>query len=228
MIEDVAGAPGLSETDRNSIGSLGFGALVAPALRRGESNPLWTIVSVSATPRRWTPNEISLAEEVAERTWAAVERARAEAALRESEERQAFLLALSDALGALVTPLEIAAVATARLCEHLGVDRVLYGEIAGDRLTVERDHTRGVPSLVGEHSLKPFGPDFLAVYKPGEVILVDDVARDPKRPIRRATRCVAGRSRPLPTPSCSRRAMRSACSPSKAQRLALGRRPRRS
>ena len=38
-------------------------------------------------PRRWTRAELQLAEDVAERTWAAVERARAEAALRESEAR---------------------------------------------------------------------------------------------------------------------------------------------
>jgi PAS domain S-box-containing protein len=41
----------------------------------------------SATPRRWTEVELELAREVADRTWAAVERARAEAALRESEQR---------------------------------------------------------------------------------------------------------------------------------------------
>ena len=36
-------------------------------------------------PRAWTPGEVRLVEEVAERTWAAVERARAERALRDSE-----------------------------------------------------------------------------------------------------------------------------------------------
>ncbi|MEH2172431.1 YlcI/YnfO family protein [Nostoc sp.] len=40
-----------------------------------------------ANPRAWTEDEVSLTEEVAERTWAAVERARAEAALRDSENR---------------------------------------------------------------------------------------------------------------------------------------------
>ena len=40
-----------------------------------------------ADVRTWTPSEISLIEETAERTWAAVERVRAEAALRNSEER---------------------------------------------------------------------------------------------------------------------------------------------
>jgi PAS domain S-box-containing protein len=38
-----------------------------------------------ATPREWTEREVKWVEETAEQTWAAVERARAEAALRESE-----------------------------------------------------------------------------------------------------------------------------------------------
>lgn len=45
-----------------------------------------------AEPRSWTQEEVSLAEEVAERTWAAVERARAEAALRQSEEKSRNIL----------------------------------------------------------------------------------------------------------------------------------------
>lgn len=38
-------------------------------------------------PRRWTDAEVALAEDIAERTWDAVERARAEVALRASEAR---------------------------------------------------------------------------------------------------------------------------------------------
>jgi PAS domain S-box-containing protein len=40
-----------------------------------------------STPRKWTSAEVRLIEEFAERTWAAAERARAEEALREKEER---------------------------------------------------------------------------------------------------------------------------------------------
>jgi PAS domain S-box-containing protein len=40
-----------------------------------------------AEPRAWTDDELALVREIAERTWAAVERARAEAAQRENEER---------------------------------------------------------------------------------------------------------------------------------------------
>jgi len=86
VIDDFAQAEGLSNTDRESIGALGLRALMAATLRKGENQPHWVVVAVSAVPRRWAPGEMALLEEATERTWAAVERARAEAALRTSEE----------------------------------------------------------------------------------------------------------------------------------------------
>lgn len=62
-------------------------AMLASTQRRGEGGPLSSLMAVSAGPRRWTPGEIILVEEVAERTWAAMERVRGEAALRHSEGR---------------------------------------------------------------------------------------------------------------------------------------------
>lgn len=53
----------------------------------------------SATPRAWSPDEVSLVEEAAERTWAALERARAQAGLAASERR---LRALVDGIPQLV------------------------------------------------------------------------------------------------------------------------------
>ncbi|UJH93056.1 PAS domain S-box protein [Antarcticibacterium sp. 1MA-6-2] len=56
-----------------------------PLVKNGK---LLAVVGVhQAVPRKWTPVEVSLVEEVCEYTWAAVERARAENALRESEQR---------------------------------------------------------------------------------------------------------------------------------------------
>ena len=87
VIDDAAQDPALSELDRRSIAGLGFGALVAATLRRGPGRPLWAIVAVSSTPRAWTHTEVALLEEATERTWLAMERARTQSALGESEER---------------------------------------------------------------------------------------------------------------------------------------------
>ena len=63
--------------------------VVAPLVRSGS---LHAILSVHAQePRRWSSEEVELLRDVAERTWETVGRARAEAALRESEERHRVL-----------------------------------------------------------------------------------------------------------------------------------------
>jgi len=60
---------------------------------------------------------VSLAEEVAERTWAAVERARAEAALRDSEElKQRILESSKDCINVLTLDSEIIYISTGGLC----------------------------------------------------------------------------------------------------------------
>jgi PAS domain S-box-containing protein len=57
--------------------------VLAPLVKKGRF--VACLVAYFNEPHPWTPDEIALLEETAERTWAAVERARAEAALRESE-----------------------------------------------------------------------------------------------------------------------------------------------
>jgi signal transduction histidine kinase len=52
-----------------------------------------TLTVQRATPRPWQQSDITLSEETAERTWEAVERARAELALRQSEEIRRLALA---------------------------------------------------------------------------------------------------------------------------------------
>ncbi|CAA2100144.1 Blue-light-activated histidine kinase [Methylobacterium bullatum] len=99
-------------------------------------------------------------------------------ALRESEEHHAFLLRLSDILRPLKEPAEIAEAAARQLGDHLDISRTCYGEISEGRLTIEREHSRGVSSIVGEYSLDVFDPEFLATYRAGEVVAVCDVETD--------------------------------------------------
>ena len=87
VVEDDFERRGLSEEERGNSKALGMRAMVASTVRRGGKQPLASMAVVSSRPRRWRPTEIALVEEAAERTWAAIKNARAEAALRESEER---------------------------------------------------------------------------------------------------------------------------------------------
>ena len=78
--------PNLSPVQRAAYAALQIGAYIGiPLVKEGKF--VAGLAVHTAGSRTWTPDEVSLAEEVAERTWAAVERTRAEAVLRRSEER---------------------------------------------------------------------------------------------------------------------------------------------
>ncbi|MGX1167026.1 PAS domain S-box-containing protein [Bradyrhizobium sp. USDA 372] len=97
-VADVNADAGFDAIESAAWASVGVrAAIVAPLVK---SKRLVAELGVhSETARIWTQAEISLVHEVGERTWAAAERARAEAALRESEERfRQFADASSDVL----------------------------------------------------------------------------------------------------------------------------------
>jgi PAS domain S-box-containing protein len=75
---DVATDLSLSPAERAAYAAIGIVAyLCVPLVKDGEF--VAGLVIHTSTPRVWTPDEVDIAEEVAERTWAALERAHAEA-----------------------------------------------------------------------------------------------------------------------------------------------------
>ena len=99
IVEDCLADPrSAGEAYTATWASIGTRALVVVPLLKG--GRLTAILYVhEPKPRRWSTAEISLAEDTARRTWAAVERARAEVALRESEAR---LRSMADAVPQIV------------------------------------------------------------------------------------------------------------------------------
>ncbi|WP_246162676.1 ATP-binding protein [Brasilonema sennae] len=84
VINDLYVDMQLSAKAKTEFDAIQVRAAVGVALLKNEK--VRAILSIhQSVPRQWTPSEIALLEETADRTWAAVERARAEAALRESE-----------------------------------------------------------------------------------------------------------------------------------------------
>jgi PAS domain S-box-containing protein len=86
VINDVLTDLKLSETGKAAFESIRFRAGIGiPLVKEGK---LLAIVTVhQSIPRKWTNDEITLLERVAERTWAAVERAQAEEAVQASEKK---------------------------------------------------------------------------------------------------------------------------------------------
>lgn len=105
----------------------------------------------------------------------------AEAALRASEARQAYLVRLGDVLRPLVDPVQIQAAACRLLGEHLGVDRAYYVEVneAERYARVEREYLRGdSPSLAGVFRLAEYGWIVPHLQRGETVVVADTTAAD--------------------------------------------------
>ena len=97
---------------------------------------------------------------------------------KHAEDRQGFLLDLSDALRMLTTVRDIAALAADSLGKQLGITRVLYGEVSDGLLKVDYDYTCGVPSVVGDHVMDPFGDAIMGAYQAGAIVEIEDIETD--------------------------------------------------
>jgi PAS domain S-box-containing protein len=86
VVKDVQSSELLPEADRATLTAVQAGAFIAvPLIKDGRL--VACLCTTDAAPRDWTEHEVELVWHTGERTWAAVERARAETALREGEER---------------------------------------------------------------------------------------------------------------------------------------------
>lgn len=149
-----------------------------------EGRPVAMIALLDTVARRWTQNEIELAEELAERVWAALARARAEAALQERERHQAFVIDWSDRVRGETSPQAIMAVTLEWLASHLGVTRATYSE---------SDASGQLFSILGEwrvsevisiadtsFSLDDVGETVEREWMAGAIVRYDDIASDPR------------------------------------------------
>ena len=106
----------------------------------------------------------------------------AQAALRESEERKAFLLALGDRMRGAETPEAVIAVATGMLGEKLEASRIVFAEIdeaAGVARIREGWTATGVDQHPSVLKLADFGGPLLDRLRAGETVRFDDVGAPP-------------------------------------------------
>jgi PAS domain S-box-containing protein len=96
-----------------------------------------------------------------------------------NEERQAFLLRLSDALRWLSDPLDVQEVSSKLLGEHLCVNRVGYAELENREYVIRREYVRGVAPLAGQGQ-RGFAAALRDAFRRGETVVVYDVDTDPR------------------------------------------------
>jgi PAS domain S-box-containing protein len=183
VIPDVATSALVPAADRPAMAAVRIAAHVnAPLVKDGTL--VGAVCVTEPAPRAWTADEVRLVEESAERIWAAVERARAEAAVRASEGRNAFLVRLSDAVRGLSDPDRVAEEACRLLTARLGTERTLWADIdraAGEYVAdcvVLADGRRGGPSRWPLDPTQPFAAEHLA----GRPVAYDDAEADPRIP----------------------------------------------
>ena len=110
VVTDVEGDQRTSAAPvRAAYAAIGLRAFVGASLVK-DGQLMAHLYVAEAEPRAWSGAEVALVREVAERTWAAVERTRAAAALRESEafaqslvESSADCIKVLDASGCIVS-----------------------------------------------------------------------------------------------------------------------------
>ncbi|MCF2446693.1 PAS domain S-box protein [Dyadobacter sp. CY345] len=101
VVADVMEDSRITSTEKTAFLDIGLRAFITTPLNK-EGNWVAAVKIHQNQPRHWSAFEISLVEEVAERTWASVQRAKAEEALRENEamlksQKEAFQAAINGA-----------------------------------------------------------------------------------------------------------------------------------
>lgn len=147
---DVAKVPWLSAEDALRYVPLDIRSILCvPLVKSGRLVAVFAVAHHEV--REWSPQDISLVAEVAERTWAAVERAKAEAALRTADRRKDEFLAtlgheLRNPLAPLRNGLEIARLAgrgdprQERTLDMMGRQLTHLVRLVDDLLDVGRIH----------------------------------------------------------------------------------------
>jgi two-component system, chemotaxis family, CheB/CheR fusion protein len=107
------------------------------------------------------------------------EQTAAGAALRQSEERQAFLLKLTDALRTLTGPAAIRAEASRVLGVRLGVNRSFYAEVDGEEWTVANPYEHDIDRQAeGRHPIAQFGSWVVDDFRAGRTLVIRDLHGD--------------------------------------------------
>ncbi|WP_082547960.1 ATP-binding protein [Massilia sp. Root335] len=186
-VRDATADPRLPARGEHYAAAGARAILVVPKVRRDQL--VAALVGYSALPRDWDEETQRLAADIAERSWEALDRVRAEQALRDAVARQTtlldmneFRLEVSDLLRRLNDPSQIFVQTGAMLGRFLQASRVLYGDYDADKqlVTFHSNYTDGiVAELNGTFPAALFGASNFGSLAQGTWVS-SDLQRDPR------------------------------------------------
>jgi len=186
-VRDAADDPRLPDRGPRYAAAGARAMLALPRVRRNELKA--ALVGYASAPRDWDEEDQRLAADIAERSWEALDRVRAEQALRDAVARQTtlldmneFRLELADLLRRLDDPGRIFLETSAMLGRFLQASRVLYGDYDADKglVTFHSNYTDGMTAeLTGTLPAALFGSANFAALAQGTWVS-SDTQRDPR------------------------------------------------
>lgn len=181
VISDIRNQPDLTAEQRHSYEAVGVRAFVnVPLLRDGEYSA--GVTAHDTKPHSWSAEEMALLREAGERTWEAFERASSETELFESEERQIFLLKLSDALRSVMNADETQRIVATELGKYFGMEHASYAQIETEQgleyYSVRSSYSAHEwPLMDGRYPLASF-PGVTDEMRSGRTMVVPEVGSD--------------------------------------------------
>lgn len=184
MSSDTENDPDVSPALRERFAITGTKAFMSvPLVKRGDLRAIMT--AQHFTPRAWSPTELRLLCEVAERTWATIERARFQANLATAENRRTFLLAMSDRLRGESDPARVLSRTAQELGDYLGARHVIFSELDDDGLSLIISHSwsdGSMPPRSGRWPVTIVGEEIIGAYRRGETVASNDIEAEQRLP----------------------------------------------
>jgi len=190
--EDVRHDPRLEDSARQVYVANGIESFISVPLV--EDGHMRSALSVQHNaPRHWSEREIALIREIAQRSWVALERARALTALQERERNQKFLIEWSDRLRGETSPEVVLAETLERLGQHLGTSRANFAECdaPSGRFQVLWEWCALGPAHSRPEDRKGVSDGIHQDHLAGLVVIVEDVMEDPRFDVRARERYLA-------------------------------------
>ncbi|MDB5592701.1 GAF domain-containing protein [Enterovirga sp.] len=128
-------------------------------------------------PRAWPEHELAFVRDVADRTRLAVERRRAELALRSANDRLTFLDLLGREVAKAVDAAAVMATTTRMAGEYMRVSACAYADMDADEdgFTIRGGWSaRGSRSIVGRYRLRDFGTRAVRELGAGRPLIIND------------------------------------------------------